>query len=187
MKLRFLLFIGIIILPVSAQKLVLNVHQNYIPIIIQNGDTLISSLSIGNQWFLDGTELEGENHQMLIQPVSGKYLVCVTDTVTNCSSYSEPFEIISTLVPIVRASDIVCNVYPNPNNGIFMITIDSDKPKTINLSLFSVDGKIFAKQQTKHLPGRQVIQFGKSNLSIGVYTLEIKYGTETIIRKLIIE
>lgn len=156
-----------------------------IPVIIQKGDTLQSSSSVGNQWLKEGVEIIGENKQILVITHSGNYAVNVTNS-SECSSQSVAYSAIKTDVPIIQIAEINCKVYPNPNSGLFTVEIESDQSKPLVLELLTYEGKLIVKKTMEHQVGKQQIQFGKTNLADGVYTLRITLGNQTINRKLIV-
>jgi hypothetical protein len=174
----------------TAQTVTLNITQNYTlpetPVITQSSDTLKSSVPIGNQWYLGGEKIEGEINQSLIITGSGNYMVVFIDSVSGCSSYSEPISAIKTEISILQMKGFRCVVYPNPNNGFFTVEIESDKMEPIALDLLTINGRSVAKKEIKHIPGKQNYQFGKSNLVDGVYTLRIKFGSQITSQRIIV-
>ena len=184
--LLFFLFSGITI---QAQTVILNVIQNYsipeIPTITQNTDTLKSSIETGNQWYKNGELLLDETKQTLVITHSGGYSVIVTNSF-GCSSLSEIFQAIKTDIAIIQTDDFSCNVFPNPNNGLFTVEVKSDKTDLFVLELLTISGKSVVRMKTEHTQGTQRYQFGKSNLVDGIYTLKIEFGSQIISRKLII-
>ena len=56
----------------------------------------------------------------------------------------------------------------------------------LTLELLTINGKSVAKKKLEHIQGKQNYQFGKSNLVNGIYMLKIKFGSQIISRKLII-
>lgn len=175
---------------IQAQTVILNVNQNYsipeTPTISQNGDTLKSSAFKGNQWYKDGKAIEGKKTQSLVIASSGNYMVTVTDSVSGCSSNSAAISVIKTDASILQTEDFRCVVYPNPNDGLFTVDIESDKTNPLILELLTVAGKSIVKKQVEHTQGKQRYQFGKYNLADGIYTLHVKFGSQTISRKLIV-
>jgi hypothetical protein len=183
------LFLSLICLIASAQEVTLSVHQNYqvpdIPLITQTGDTLRSSSPIGNQWFKDGVELPGENSQKLVVARSGNYKVGVT-LGSGCSAESTTYNAIKTDIPIIKTADFTCKVFPNPNNGMFTVELESDQPIVFELELFTSSGESVAKQTVNHLAGKLQIPFGKSTLADGAYFLQIKHGSNILSRQIIV-
>ncbi|HEX7583464.1 MAG TPA: T9SS type A sorting domain-containing protein [Prolixibacteraceae bacterium] len=185
----FALVLSFVCLTATAQRITLGIHQDYqvpdIPIITQTGDTLRSSSPIGNQWFKDGVELPGENNQKLVIVSSGNYNVGVI-LGSGCSSESTILNAIKTDVSIIKTADFTCKVFPNPNNGMFTVELESDKPVVFELELFTSNGESVAKQTVNHPSGNLQIPFGKASLADGVYYLQIKYGSNILSRQIIV-
>lgn len=186
----YLLIFLSVVCTVKAQTVTLNIKQDYslpdTPVITQNGDLLNSSVSTGNQWYLNGTKMEGATQSSVVMTKSGTYSVTVTNS-AGCSTTSANYAAVKTDVPVIQTADFSCIVYPNPNNGIFTVEIESSQSIPLSLELFSADGKLIAKQKLKFASGGQTIQFGKTNLVNGVYTLQIKFGNRIVNRKLIVK
>jgi len=172
---------------VSAQKVTLDINQDYIPLITREGDTLISSVPYGNHWVLDGVELVDEINQILLNPKSGTYVVYVIDLHTGCASHSDSLTIIINSVPEVLDKKIALSIYPNPNHGLFDLTIESVKSEEITMELLSLDGKKLAEKKVLHNSGKQVVQFGKAHLASGVYNVRVHLGSKQIVRKVVVE
>jgi len=156
-----------------------------VPTITQSKKMLTSSATTGNQWWKGNTEISGGVDQTLAITEDGDYSVMVTNT-NGCSSQSATFHATITAVPVIDAAGFSCTIFPNPNKGLFMVEIESATNETIQLELFSVDGKSIARQQLSQQSGRQSIQFGKENLTKGVYNLQVRYGSKTVNRKLVV-
>jgi len=188
-KFLLILVVSSIYLSAVGQKITLAIHQDYlkpdIPLITQNGDLLRSSSPIGNQWYKDGVELLGEKNQTLILVSSGNYKVGVT-LGSGCSSESLTYNAIKTDVSVIQTAELTCKVFPNPNNGMFTIEMESDQLREFELELFTSNGESVIKQSISQQTGIQQIPFGKSLLANGVYYLQIKYGTNFISRQIIV-
>lgn len=183
------LLLSFICFMATAQRVTLAIHRDYLvpdtPLITQIGDTLRSSSPIGNQWFKDGAELPGENSQKLVVAQSGIYKVGVTFG-SGCSSESNTYNAIKTDVSIIQTADFICKVFPNPNNGMFTIELESDQPVVFDLELFTSSGESVAKQTVNHPSGKLQIPFGKASLADGVYYLQIKHGSIILSRQIIV-
>lgn len=170
-----------------SQEITLGIHQNYIPVISQKGDTLTSAISSGNQWFKNNVEIEGENKQDLIINQSGNYMVLVTYPNSGCNSSSETFYATKTSVPYLQTEIFTCKIYPNPNNGLFKVEIESHQSDQLMIQLLTLNGQTVVKEKMTHLSGIQTIQFGKAGLTKGTYLLQIMLGLKSTSQKLIIE
>jgi hypothetical protein len=156
-----------------------------IPVISQNKNTLISSLVEGNQWFKNGNEIYGGVNQTLDIVESGDYSVIVTNY-AGCSTPAVDYKAVYTSLTAFQTVGLSCAIFPNPNNGLFTVEIESDKQEEIVLKLFSTDGKTIAQQQHENVPGRSSILFGKENIVKGVYSLQIITRSGILTRKLIV-
>ena len=155
------------------------------PVITQSGNTLSSSAATGNQWWKDGAELMGETGSSLEIATSGNYSVTVTSD-KGCSSPSATYNATYTGIDSYETTGIRCNVYPNPNNGLFTVEVETNQSEIVQLELVAVDGKTIARKQLDNTYGKQTIQFGKENLPKGVYTLRLHSGAKTVNKKLVV-
>lgn len=171
----------------TAQTVTLDINQDYIPVLTHEGDTLISSVPYGNHWVLNGVELEEEINQILIHPKAGTYVVYVIDLHTGCASHSDSLTIIINSVPEIMDKQINLTVFPNPNNGLFDLTIESVYSETITLELLALDGKKLAEKKVVHSGGKQVVQFGKAHLASGIYNVRVHSGSKQVVQKVVVE
>ena len=182
--------LSLICLTASAQKVTLAIHQDYlvpdVPLITQIGDTLRSSSPIGNQWYKDAVELTSETKQNLTVFSPGNYKVTVTYD-SGCSSESATYNATETGVSMIQTGDFTCKVFPNPNDGMFTIELESTKSIVFVLELFTSDGKSIVKQSVNHPSGTQQIPFGKTSITAGIYYLQISYGPNNVSRKIIVK
>lgn len=182
----FVLF-SLVCLSLGAQKVTLDVSQEYIPILECRGDTLISSIAYGNHWVLDGVEIEDAFNQTLINPKPGVYQVFVVDLRTGCVTYSDPVTYAPNSTPRLKAADFKFEVFPNPNKGLFNLSIQVLQPQTARLDLLSVEGKKLMEKNVDLKAGKQEVAFGKNELPDGVYTVRIDFGTRQMTKKVIVE
>ncbi len=141
--------------PVSIASLTIN--DLPIVIITQNGDTLYSSSSTGNQWYTTQGPISGANDSIYIVTVQGNYYVVVTDT-NGCSAMSEIIHVIPTAM-LQQVLNNQINIMPNPasdyvvvkntlnNARIQIITLEGKvlHESTLNTNLNTISLKGFAK------------------------------------------
>jgi uncharacterized delta-60 repeat protein len=134
------------------------------------------------QWYLNGAPISGGN-SFVYTPGSnlGTYKVEVTNSV-NCSNFSNEFNYILTGVADLFLGDTKMRYYPNPAQSKLNIDIEKHTGKTIGGELYEMSGKIIFNQSLRQ--GHN--EFSLSGLRPGVYSLVIRVGTETAVRKLII-
>ncbi len=113
-------------------------QQNYIqvnanppvPVITEVFNTLYSSASAGNQWYLNSVPIAGATAQSYVFTQNGTYHVEVTNT-AGCSTMSDPHLVTTTGVDHLRQQEII--VYPNPFRDIIQIYTGSGINRQIRL------------------------------------------------------
>lgn len=184
-KILLLILFSCLCLTIAAKTVTLGVHQDYIPVITQQGDTLVSSIAEGNQWYKNDVAIDGATGQTFVCKETADYSVVVTYASTGCSSSSEKFSI-KTALTLVNAN-LALKVYPNPSNGQFNVALSSEVTGTIQLELFTIDGKLIIERQQETFVESKIIPFGDSGLVKGIYTLRIYTATGIINRLIIVQ
>jgi hypothetical protein len=78
------------------------------------------------------------------------------------------------------------NIYPNPNNGRFYITLNSDQPADFTLQVISPDGRIIYSQEYHSVTS--VNEFTDTMIGVpGIYTIRILSGSSVWTEKLVIQ
>ena len=144
--------------------------------------TLAADLSGGTyQWFtcnngVVGAAIAGATGQIFTPTVTGEYAVEVT--INGCSSMSDCYTI--DLSSIKETSILSANIFPNPSNGTFTITL-SEKQDVI-ISVIDIQGKtIFNRHIIKE---NSVIIDEK--LPSGVYFVQLKSIDKTATYKVVV-
>jgi PKD repeat protein len=114
------------------------------PTITLKGDTLVSSDTTGNQWYLNTVIITGATQQNYIPTQNGDYTVTVTDN-NGCSSTSSPYSLLSVGINTMYAGDFV-NVFPNPANTTVSFLQSSHSPNR-ELIITDVLGKEIFKAE----------------------------------------
>ncbi|MFM2207943.1 MAG: hypothetical protein RL213_1918 [Bacteroidota bacterium] len=110
------------------------------PIITFVNDTLVSSSSAYNQWYLNGTSISGATAPFFLPSVNGDYTVTVTDPFSGCSSTSSIYTYLSTYIPSENLLEKP-EVFPVPADQF--VTVDLRKPDSSRtVSIFDMTGKI---------------------------------------------
>lgn len=78
-------------------------------------------------------------------------------------------------------------LYPNPTNGILNLELDLDGSDNISIRIMDMSGKQVFTQSIHHKSESTSESFDISNLSKGIYMIEVSSGEETAIRRLIKE
>jgi len=155
------------------------------PVITQHDDTLISSASNGNQWYLDGVEIPGATGQKHVTVQTGNYTVVVTlnDCVSAVSN--------SILVLPVSISDFAIDasfeVFPNPNSGKFTIKAESKQKSEYTLEIYNSTGNSIWKQENIQIDGSFSTLVDLKNTSSGSYLVVLRSGKNSSTRKMTIK
>ena len=154
------------------------------PHITSHGDTLVSNVTTGNQWFYNGTIITGQTYQTCIAHQSGWYWDKVI--VNSCGSdTSNHIKLVMVGMGEPSATpDVV--LYPNPNNGEFTLRISSQKEEKYNILVFNNLGIRVFELNDVEISGvtQQVINL--QQVPSGLYTVLIKNNDGSVIKKLLI-
>lgn len=155
-----------------------------VPVITQNGSSLLSSAVTGNQWLLNGNPIPGATGQLYVATAPGVYTVVVTGQ-NGCSSSSVSVTVVGIGETGGTAGDFV--LYPNPAGSWFVMETSADlKNNPVQIILFDATGKqVFARE---FAPGTTTGKFEiTTTLASGIYLVQLTAGELRIQRKLIIE
>jgi hypothetical protein len=156
------------------------------PVITATGNTLQSSVATGNQWFRNNELIVGATDQTYVADQSGIY----TCKVILGSCYSPSSNMINIIM--VGTGDKTppgkVGVFPNPNNGQFVLTIGGNSAQETTYDMFVVNNlgvKVF------ELDGLKAKGNFQKNIDLrpapdGVYTIILKNNDQNILRKIII-
>ncbi|MBI5326010.1 MAG: T9SS type A sorting domain-containing protein [Ignavibacteriae bacterium] len=147
--------------------------------------TLSSSADYGNQWFMNGTLMQGDTSKTLRPKFSGKYSVQVKGDNICLSYLSDEFNYQNLAVDEVYLNSKI-SVYPVPADDEIMILIDSENINSVNISINNLLGeKIISKEIGEYNSGN-LIRMNTGNLSEGIYLISITVLNNSINRKIII-
>lgn len=80
-----------------------------------------------------------------------------------------------------------CTVFPNPNNGEYSLAYSLKNNQKINVSVFDYTGKLVVEKNLLGSTGKNVVQFTQLGLSKGLYIIVLSNGTDTEVKKVIVE
>jgi hypothetical protein len=87
----------------------------------------------------------------------------------------------------VSQKSIEINIYPNPSQGQMTINFSSLDNSSILIHVLNIDGKIICNSNLKTVTGANYFNLDVSNLSKGIYFLELTSNKDTQIRKIVLE
>jgi len=154
------------------------------PVISQYGDTLVSSSSVGNQWYLDGVAIPGATGQKHIAVYIGTYEVVVTQN--GCSSAPSNSILVLPVSTREIAKTSSFDIYPNPSNDIFNLKFENVQNETFNIEVFNNFGTLVWKQVGAFVDGLSDIKIDLNEFPAGVYTVTIRNKSIFATKKVIL-
>jgi PKD repeat protein len=134
-----------------------------LPVISSSGNTLLSSFSTGNQWYLNGNPLNGQTGQSITPLSNGVYTVVYTSP-EGCQSTSEPFSLSTS---VNNSININFEMFPNPAADKVRIQWNSFGSYTIRL--LDLTGRVVFNQ---FVTGNST-EIDLRNFADGIYLAEL--------------
>lgn len=141
------------------------------------------TLSEGALAYVDGIEQISEVTANDFNPAPIVYVIIAEDGTTKEWQIfvNQPTNWDPNSIPELSSSNLL-KVYPNPNNGIFNLSIELDDVQTFKIEVFNSNGKP-VKQNNK--VNNQTINFiDLSGLNTGLYFLKVITSKETFVKKI---
>lgn len=116
-------------------------------------------------------------------PTAGTYTVILIGTLGNCSaSDTITINVGFTGLEEVNLEESV-NLYPNPNNGEFNLSLDFSIEQDVEISIFNTIGELL-DTRTFNNASSSVINFNLSNNAEGFYFVNIKTNNESVTKRI---
>ena len=117
----------------------------------------------------------------------GTYTVTLIASNT-CGSDTASQDIVVIITSIIQASsNLYIQAYPNPNNGIFFITLNANYTGKVEMEVYGIEGKkVFANEWEKYTV-KQTVPINLKSLSKGMYRILLKVGDELLQTTIIID
>lgn len=158
------------------------------PQISQSGNTLISSVASGNQWYLIGYgAIPNATSQQYNLTTTGNYYCLVTSPSSGCISDTSNF-INVTSVGINEIEDKAVNLHiaPNPLSNYTVFSYYLIENTIVDLNIYSITGEIiYNLTNMKQLKGNQEIEINANRMNKGLYFYRLKIGNKTYSGKLL--
>lgn len=153
------------------------------PVITQSGDSLISNVASGNQWYQDGVEISGSTDKLYVFTSNGTYYSIVTED--GCSSdVSNSILILNVSTKAMNAE--LFDVYPNPSTGVFNIKLNTISKVLYNIEIYNSLGALIWKQDDVSIDGNNIKKIDLNSAISGLYTLVLKNKDNSFVRKIYI-
>lgn len=132
-----------------------------------------SNYPSGVQWYLDGNPISGATAQSYTADTNGVYTCVYTDP-NGCSSIGSDTITISDIIDTSGVDDLKrlygVEIFPNPNNGYFNLSIENSFSFGM-VAILDLTGKVIMEEA---LSGNQNKRFDISNLSNGLYLMRLQ-------------
>ncbi len=151
------------------------------PTITQNGAVLTSSSLTGNQWYMNGTAIQGATNPTYTITLNGIYTVVVTDAFGCSSPESSPLNMVSIGINEWTIDNEELIIFPNPTTGLFQIT--NFRLQISSIKIYNLLGECVLTQQTTN---NKQLTFDLSSENTRIYFVEVIATDSQIIRKKII-
>lgn len=146
------------------------------PTIILVGDTLLSSASSGNQWYLDGSVIQGATQTYYVPTQPGSYTVQVTDQNQCTSAMSDAYMVVG-VEDLTLVQEVVC--YPNPTTSLVYLKLKSEGDNCPSIQVYNMMG-VHLLTTTSN-----VIDF--SPYIPGPYLILLTFDNATVVKKTILK
>jgi hypothetical protein len=147
---------------------------------MQVRDTLFSTDTSGNQWYVNDSLIPGATHPTLIINRNGNYFVIVTDSVTGCSVVSDTQFNIDGIQQLTLQNYI--KTFPNPFSNSVTLTISPTVTGlgNWNLQVTDVLGRTVYTQSPLN-PLKGTFEIDLSNEPGGMYFIAVTDGTDRVV------
>lgn len=147
-----------------------------VPVITYNNAMLISSSSVGNQWYMNGTPIGGEINQSYTPTQTGNYSVCVSNS-NACSSCSAPFNFTSVGLA-ENGPQKNCLILIADENGIFSVM----QKGYDEVCIYNSTGACILNEHLQE----GISQLDLTGRACGIFFARFSNGTDLAIKKLMI-
>ncbi len=155
------------------------------PVISLVGNTITSTTSTGNQWYLNNVLIAGATGKTYTATQSGLYKV--TSSENGCSLTSNEINFASTPVVDVNGTQIALIASPNPNHGKFYVQFEVKGRDKLIISLVNTVGQKVYKSEYPDFTGKFSKQLDAGRISAGLYILKIEHNNKVYIKKLLVD
>lgn len=142
----------------------IEVIQPAIPSISMEGDSLISSTPLGNQWFLNGLELHDETGSAINLQQEGEYVVRHSEQ--GCATHSEPYAwVVADLSDL--SGDI--RITPNPVQQYLNVQLFGDVAGGKRIAIIDTGGRVLIDRDLES----ERLALDVNNFKSGIYIIRI--------------
>ena len=166
----------------NSDALLVTVHPlPSLPVIIQNGSSLVSSSTSGNQWYLNGNLIAGATDTAYTPLVNGNYEVVVTDS-NGCSSASGLYFFGSVEVNAVNALNDFSVMYNSLSDELIYYSLIN---KDVNIVVYDLSGR---EVRRENIQGQYLeFRINISDIPKGFYFITIQNDSKTKVKQILLD
>ncbi|MCB9234930.1 MAG: PKD domain-containing protein [Bacteroidia bacterium] len=162
------------------------------------------NLSVGNNlnylWDFGDGSTSTQAYPIHTYPSAGTYMIClVVNNATCADTFCDTVTVTQKMASSLTISfmgtgngtggtvlEELIQVFPNPFEGAFSVELVLNQERIVRTELFDLQGRTVIPVQENILsPGTSRLNFPTGDLSKGIYFLQIRYGNETRVFKLL--
>lgn len=154
------------------------------PTISRVGDVLTASAAQRYQWYRNGLPLSGETQQSLGAPGNGIYQVEIWVIGYDCSSLSDPLDVVTDIASLPVPTDLI--VYPDPHRGRFTVAWTLTEESEIQVRVTTLLGTQVTSITERGTPGLWSRTVDLGHVPNGMYLLTIRTHARTAQRIMLV-
>lgn len=150
--------------------------------------TNTSTNSINYFWDMGNSTTSSDENPIITYTTSGDYTVTLTSSSPLCGSvnYSETITVVITSLQ-EQELDINAAIIPNPNNGLFNLSISDNTSRDLEVELIDLTGRVLERRLVRSNQGTTVQQIGNNNLTASVYFVKIRNENSVKVLKVVVQ
>ena len=170
-----------------SDEITITVHPTpATPVVVQQGNILVSTASTGNQWYNLAGIIEGATGQSYEPMATDDYYVIVTSEFGCESESSNVYHFVYTgIIDISGDKNLV--IYPNPFKDTFTLDYSVESMTNVTITIYDTFGQVVSTLQNNISvnTGSHRLTFDASILLPGVYYCKIETADYSVIQRII--
>lgn len=146
------------------------------------------------KWFKNNVAIPGADAKKYVATSTGTYTVFVAQKDKGCGNMSAPVMVTNSCPKFsgtqsdeMEIAEDAINVYPSPSKGNLTVEYRSTGTQNVSLKVTDLAGKLLYTATENTVKGNNSFRLNLSNLSSGIYYLQINNGKQTLMKKFVIE
>jgi len=157
------------------------------PVISLQADSLVSTITSGNQWYVNDTLIAGATGTKYKPTRGGIYKTVVTDQF-GCQKISNTINYVLTAIdPTVTAREINLKVSPNPNNGVFNLSFEVTSRADLSIALYNESGQRIYYNAQSNFSGKYSRAISLPHTAAGLYLLKVQHDKKNYVVKVVVQ